>query len=510
MTAMLCHSRSNEGYRFFFLSGKGWSYGLILSVALGLGIFLLSSQISPWIGVTAALAALTLWHMSYVSRVILALPHIAILIACLQYVFAAWLNYYWPPSDPTYDIGDNLPMYLSYAGPGLIALAFGWTLGLVKLKPSERGSRAPSTGLLVELDVVLGLGVLSFLAGRFVHVQSLFFVFLLLGNLRYVGVFGRMVVQGPGWQLRLAVVLGAEAFLASGNTMFHDLLLWSAWSFAIWVHAFQPKRAIILSMIAVAVLFLPALQEAKWRMRNPSIGDDPVAEDQGTSLVGSPMTGVAAWLSYMIPAFAHTITGNFDDQFLADTAVRYNQGWIVNRVMMIVPEFEPYADGSTLEDAAWAALVPRMLAPGKFVAGGAEHMARYAGIQLNENTAMTLGFAGEMYANFGLTGGVIACGLYALFFALVFRVICRRAFTHPLWWSLVPFIFYSALKAEDDVAFVLNWTVKACVLLVGVIAFLPHFRRALFSPVLKVGHLPGIPAGPAGVDPLRPAPLALH
>ncbi|HEY1769797.1 MAG TPA: hypothetical protein VGG02_06035 [Chthoniobacterales bacterium] len=209
-------------------------------------------------------------------------------------------------------------------------------------------------------------------------------------------------------------------------------------------------------------------------------------------------------------AFEHTLTGNFDERFLADTAVRYNQGWIVNRVMMMVPEFEPYADGSTLEDAAWATLVPRILVPGKFVAGGAEHMAQYAGIQLNEDTAMTLGFAGEMYANFGLTGGVIACGLYALFFALVFRVICLRAFTHPLWWSLVPFIFYSALKAEDDVAFVLNWTVKACVLLVGVVVFLPHFRRALFGPVPRTGHLPSIPAGPPGADPLRSAPLALR
>jgi hypothetical protein len=86
-----------------------------------------------------------------------------------------------------------------------------------------------------------------------------------------------------------------------------------------------------------------------------------------------------------------------------------------------------------------------------------------------------------MYANFGETGGIIGCGFYALFFGLVFRAFCHRAFSHPLWWSLVPFVFYAAVKAEEDIAFVLNWTVKGSVVLALIVLFLPNFRHALFG-----------------------------
>ncbi len=470
---------SGNSRQVLFLTGRQWALASLVSVALAVITLWFTFGISVWLGLTVGLAVLVIFHLAFAPHFIVALPHIAILIACLQYVFAAWLNFYWPPSDPTYDIGVRFPIYLSYAGPLLLALTVGWAFGLVKLRPPHNPPPPANSSLLIELDVLFGVGIASFWGARLVNIQNLAFVFLLFGNLRYVGVFGRMLYKGNGWRWRLALLLGTEASLAAGSTMFHDLLLWSAWAFAVWIYTFKPGPRTIIAAVAAGALFLPAFQEAKWRLRDSPLEDDPLMADE--MLTTHAHTRVGAWLSYLIPSLQHTLTGSFDEEFLADVAVRYNQGWIVNRVMMFVPEVEPYAEGSTLRDAAIAALLPRVFAPGKFVAGGAEHMAQYAGIQLNEQTAMTLGFAGEMYANFGLIGGVIGCGLYALFFGLIFRAFCHRAFTHPLWWSLVPFIFYPAIKAEDDVAFVLNWTVKACVLLAGVLVFLPNFRHALFG-----------------------------
>ena len=92
---------------------------------------------------------------------------------------------------------------------------------------------------------------------------------------------------------------------------------------------------------------------------------------------------------------------------------------------------------------------------------------------------MNLGYAGEMYANFGLVGGIIGCGIYALVFGLLFRWFCQRAFLHPFWWSLVPFIFFAALKAEDGISDTLNWTVKSCIVAAGVYFVFPGFRAAL-------------------------------
>jgi hypothetical protein len=159
---------------------------------------------------------------------------------------------------------------------------------------------------------------------------------------------------------------------------------------------------------------------------------------------------------------------------------RYNQGWIVDKVMQHVPKLEPFAAGATLEDALISAVVPRVLYSDKAIAGGRSNMKKYAGLVLGEGTSMNLGYAGEMYANFGYWGGIIGCGCYCLALALLFRAVCVRAFVSPLWWAIVPYVFVEALKAEDDIMDVVNWIAKASLVLVGVCVLFPSFQRALF------------------------------
>jgi hypothetical protein len=129
-------------------------------------------------------------------------------------------------------------------------------------------------------------------------------------------------------------------------------------------------------------------------------------------------------------------------------------------------------------------------------------MERYAGILLNERTSMNLGYAGEMYANFGLTGGIVGCGCYALVFGLLFRWIFLRSLARPLWWSIVPFLFFAALKGDDGIAEVLNWTTKAFLVAAGVVLIMPNLRHALF------GRSAGAPSSPfgEGTNAITPSP----
>jgi hypothetical protein len=275
--------------------------------------------------------------------------------------------------------------------------------------------------------------------------------------------------------------------------MFHDLLLWTIWTFALWIYTYRPPPRVIVTAIAVACLLLPALQEAKWQLREGPSVDDPGADYEQTSSAG-PFKQASAWLGYLGPAFAHTLTLQLEPEFIADMAVRYNQGWIINRVMFYVPEEEPYAMGATLKEDAIGALLPRIIDPEKFSSGGRANVLRYAGMELNETTSMTLGFAGEMYANFGPIGGVVGCFFYALFFGLIFRFICRKAFKNsPLWWCVVPYIFYTAVKAEDDIGHVLNWTVKGTVMLTAVFMVFPHLRSALRQGAPSAVRAPSTP-----------------
>jgi hypothetical protein len=433
----------------------------------------------------------TVCHMAWSGRAVVSLPHIAVLVAALQYIFGAWINLYWPPTNPTYDLGASLPTYLSYAGPVIIAMTVGWMLGLTRLRPAAPIEESISQGLSFELDILLAIGVGGLVLGRIVHIASLSFVFLLLSNLRYISAYARMLIKGPGWKWRLGLVLAAEVLFAAGTTMFHDLLLWSLWTFVLWVYRFKPRPQTVVACVVMGVILLPALQESKWQLRNDPLLEDELRQDTAAGLDETPFARVGTWFSYLGSSLWQTVTLNLDTDFIADIAVRYNQGWIINRVMAIVPESEPYAAGSTIKEAVIGAALPRFIVQEKVVAGGREKMLRYGGMDVGENTSMNLGVAGEMYANFGYTGGILACGAYALLFGLVFRALCKRAFQRPLWWSLVPFIFYGAVKAEDDFAYVLNWTVKAAFIISVVLIMFPNYRR-----MLRQGrhHIAAVPA----------------
>jgi hypothetical protein len=473
--------------RFLFVEGGEWRRAILISAAIAGLAAAYSYDISIWISVTVFVTVLTLQHMTTASRFILPLPHIAILMAALQYVLAAWLSYYWPPTFPEYDIGGRLPLYLSYAGPVVLASAVGWALVLLKLQPRRSAPEMHSNPrLLLELDVLLGISVLAtFFAALVEGVESLGFVFTLLANLRYLSVYARMLVGARGWIWRLALVLGAEVLFAAGSGMLHTLLLWGLWTFAIWIYRFTPSRPAILGVMAAAVVLLPALQESKWQLRQNVDSTDAVTDANETGFKELPIGQAATWVSYLAQDLGQTVTLNMDRDFIADISVRYNQGWIVNRIMAWVPAMTPYARGATIKDAVIASMFPRFVLTGKAIAGGKDNMLRYAGMEMSGTTSMNLGYAGEMYANFGHVGGLVGCALYAVALGLLFRVMCRRAFIHPLWWSLVPYVFFAAVKAEDGIDYIANWTVKSCVLLLGISIIFPAFRQALFSRAIE-------------------------
>ena len=398
-------------------------------------------------------------------------------IAILQYVLGAWLSYYHPSEFPLYNIGPFMQQYLGYATGVVIASAIGWGLGIAKLKPVKSTLIRPEFGLLVSLDILIVVGFAGMLLSNVVKEGSAAFIFILLASLRYLGVYGRMLCKGAGWVWRLVIILAFEVLLASSYAMFHGLVLWMLWSAAMWIFVYKPSWRLILTAIGAAFLLLLPINQAKWQLRRNLFGSDTSAPSKSNA---SALDRSILWLSYMAQSMAKTVTGDLDEEFIADTAMRYNQGWIIARVMQHVPMEEPYAAGETLKDAFISALVPRVFLPGKVQSGGKVNMEKYAGVPLNESTSMNLGYAGEMYANFGYWGGMLGCAAYAFCFGLLFRMVCNRAFAAPMWWAVVPYLGYAALKAEDDVVGVVNWTSKACLIIVLIVFAFPDFRAALF------------------------------
>lgn len=467
--------------RYLFLTIGEWVIGFAIAAAASAGVFSTAREISGWIPVTIFIMSITAYHMTRVARWIIVLPHISILVAGLQYVLAAWLSIYFPAENSEYDMGQVLPYYLSYAGPVLVAIVVGWTLCLIKFPIPKRALPDAAPELLAELDILLLVGFLAAGVSTVVQAPALAFFFLLLSNLRYLSIYWRMLARGSGWHWRVALVLGVEVLTAAGSAMFHTLLIWTFWTFAVWAYCFRPRRATVAVALAVVCFLLPAIQESKWRLRNGPLVSNPVTAVEEADSPVSSLSQARVWLSYLASSLTHSLMLNLDPQFISDAAVRFNQGWIITRVITYVPDATPFAQGDTIKDALVAALVPRIIFPEKVFAGGREKMRQYTGIELSEGTSMNLGLAGEMYANFGYIGGILACGAYVFAFGLLFRWFCSRAARQPLWWGIVPYVFYSIIKAEDDVAFGINWAVKAIIVFGVILVLLPGVRRQLFT-----------------------------
>jgi hypothetical protein len=467
------HSKDANGF-FLLLTLRQWCFALVVGGVLVFAAWPFYHSVSNWIGASLFVIGLATVHFKYSSRYVIPFPHVAFFMAALQYVLAAWLSYSCPPFNPRYDIGDRLPDYLSYAAPVLIACAIGWGLGFRNLSPvpfAKPIKTAPN--LLLALDVLIVVGFIGVACSRF-SIAGLGFVFVLIANLRFVGIYGRMLVKGPGWAWRVTLVMITEMVFATGNAMFQSFLIWGLWTFALWIYIFRPSWRFVIIAGFAALLLMPALQESKWLLRSQTWGDVD-SEDAESSADKTFL-----WLKYLGWSFARTATGHLDPDMIGDLAMRYNQGWIINRVMQHVPAEEPYARGRTIVVAFTASLIPRLLNSDKGAVTGTSNTQRYAGIEMTDSTAMGLGFAGEMYANFGYFGGILGCGVYAFIFSWLFRLVCVRAFRSPLWWSFVPYVGFSAVKAEQGIAEVVNWTLKASLVVVGICIIFPAIRTALF------------------------------
>jgi hypothetical protein len=282
----------------FFLTPSEWRRGVVYAAVAGGITAIFTYDLSFWIAVAVFLTVFTGFHMKGASRFMVPFPHVAILISALQYVLAAWWIVYVPGGAVT---SQSLGFYLSYAGPVMIAVCVGWGLSLLRMQPKQEPPMQATPGLLRELDWLVVIGLVAVPLSNIIRMPSIGFAFVLLGNLRYVGVYGRMLLQAPGWRLRLAAVLTAEFFFAADAAMFHPLLLWSAWSFAVWLHCFKPPAHVLVSAFVGAALLLPSFQEAKWRLRGQVLEYDAetgFAADIGEE-GGSMITKATSFLIYL-------------------------------------------------------------------------------------------------------------------------------------------------------------------------------------------------------------------
>lgn len=450
----------------YFIPLSYWAIIAMAACVVPLATFTQYANESLWIGVGLSLAVVVALHTAFAARTVPWIPGLILLVALLQWVLAPWAGYHVPPYLPTFAMAVPPDDYFSYAVPATLLFAVGLYLPLwgVGRRSVRRFPPTVPSDFVHTCDIMIVVGLIASVVQVFPMPWTLQYTVLLVGYLSFVGAFGLLLARANGWAWRLAAVLGLRAVLTSSDGTFHDLLLWTAYTGALLGFLFRWRVRTLALIATAAVCLMGMLNEMKVAYRT-ELGENPeMPLSTRAELLGS---AVSAQLQRPLAAFA--------EPGLSHTVTRVNQGWIISRTLYWVPAREPFAHGETIMAAVRAAVLPRIFFPGKYFAGGFWYFQRFTGLSMRQ-VSMNLSLAGEMYANFGRDGGLLAVLLFGVALGLVYRVFATWAVENPLWWAWAPYVMLYTMQAENGIGEAVNHVVKSFVVMIAFMSIVPAWQ----------------------------------
>ncbi|MFK5855760.1 MAG: hypothetical protein QM503_06490 [Bacteroidota bacterium] len=375
-------------------------------------------------------------------------------LSLLQWVVGPILAYNLLPYDELYWMDVPEEEYMNFVVSGCAALLIGMylpvsndrTLGVVELdRASEYLRENPYVGY-----IIAGGGLVTSFLSSYVP-GSLGFLFFLLGNLQFVGVY--MILFGDSkfkWII-FSALMGTVILGSVARGMFGQLMLWLLFSFLMIAYVIKIPMFGKVLLISVGVILILLIQSVKDEYR------------KATWYATSSKSNSEIFQELLQDRISNP-SKLFSAGPLENMGARLNQGWIIARIMGHMPLKYDFVKGETIETAIYAGLLPRVLAPNKAKAGGRANFERFTGTPLPEGTSMDISLVGEAYANYGVFGGVIFMFIIGLFYNWIIIRIVKIAKNHPVLVLFIPLLFFQVIKAETDFATIFNYLTKAALI----------------------------------------------
>jgi hypothetical protein len=296
---------------------------------------------------------------------------------------------------------------------------------------------------------------------------ALRFFVLLIGNFKFVGALYVLFSEHRRYYIWVGIAF-LQIFVNSlSQAFFQELLGWSMFFILYFFHKKQTSKAQQLGLISILLVGIFILQHVKGGYRI-TIQEQEVGVDDR----------VNTFLDQYIESTTSDET--FSEESLNHNFVRFNQGYIISRIMNHVPRYEPFAEGETISDALYSSFIPRFLDPSKTIVGGGNGLyTRFTGFELIGGTSKDLSIFGEIYANYGVSRGIIAALIVGLFYNLAITMLLRsiRMDVQLIFW--IPYLFLIMVRPENGFVAVLNHFSKA-----AIIAFLFYYAYLKQQPLI--------------------------
>ncbi|WP_179022250.1 hypothetical protein [Winogradskyella forsetii] len=403
-------------------------------------------EIWSYIGIASVL----LVAYKFLKRLGKGLPvlELMLLIAGLQWIIGPLIEYASPSLHYKYFMYVTQAEYMSFVVPAY--LVFTVVIMLVIKKRVELPFK------LDQLKAYSDYGLKIFLIGLFFDLfggalpGALGFFAFILSNFKFVGAIILYYSESKKLKTLFYLVILYLLLTSILKGLFHDFILWSTFFYMFWSLKYKPSFSRILLTIIAGGVFVITLQTAKFAYR-AQITDNY----SGNKL--------ALFMNLMASSFLvdETEVAELDDG--VDSNVRLNQGWIISAVLDHIPNNQEHLNGTTIKDAIFSAILPRLLNPNKTKAGGRENFRRFTGLDISSGTSMGISIIGEAYGNFAAFGGILFMGFWGLFLGKVWLFLYAKIKQNIIFIAFIPLIFLQVIKAETELVVVLNHLVKSMI-----------------------------------------------
>jgi len=375
-------------------------------------------------------------------------------LAILQWVVGPILAYNVLPYDELYWMDVSEETYMNFVVTASMALVIGMyiplspdrTIGEIQLESVKDYLKENKyVGF-----IIAGGGLATSFLSDYVP-GSLGFLFFLLGNLQFVGVYMILFTDSKFKWLFFAGLMGMVVFGSILRGMFGQLMLWLLFSFLVIAIVLKIPLWGKVTLILIGFSLIMLIQASKDEYR------------KATWYADSSKSNSEIFNEIIIDKLSQP-TSLFETGPLQNMGARLNQGWIIARIMGNMPNNYPFVRGETVEAAIYAGLLPRVLAPGKAMAGGRANFERFTGTPLPEGTSMDISLMGEAYANYGVFGGIVFILIIGIFYNWVIIRVVKISKNHPVLILFIPLLFFQVIKAETDFATIFNYLTKSALI----------------------------------------------
>ena len=304
--------------------------------------------------------------------------------------------------------------------------------------------------------IFIGVGFFSSVASSFFS-STFNFVFILLGNAKFIGLFMLLLGSKKLRPLPIILVMGSIIMDALSIAMFHDLIIWLVMLGAILGIKYRVKLVFKSVATTVFLLLVIVIQILKTDYRKTS-----------------SLEGTGAQSMEKVFRDKQENKSLFSYEKLAESNIRINQGYIVTNIMNTVPVAVPFQNGTELLQILEAAFLPRLIAPNKLNAGDRFIFMKYTGLLLRQGTSMGLSSVGDAYINFGVMGGSIFMFFLGLMFSEVLNGFFRASKHYPILLIFTTVVFYYPIRPDCELQTILGHLVKSTFLIFVVVQIWKH------------------------------------